>query len=88
MVPARLIRSNPFFFGLNDEQIAHIAQASHEIEVEAGYKFICEGEELDTFYLVEGGSVDITIGIPDRNVEHKFVKNDPSPAIYGAPHLI
>jgi CRP-like cAMP-binding protein len=73
VVIIRLIRSSPFFFGLNDEQMAHIAKASREIEVEAGHKFFCEGEELDTFYLIEGGSVDITIGIPDRNVEHKFV---------------
>jgi CRP-like cAMP-binding protein len=73
VVIIRLIRSSPFFFGLNDEQMAHIAKASREIEVEAGHKFFCEGEELDTFYLIEGGSVDITIGIPDRNVEHKFI---------------
>lgn len=73
MVPSRLIRSSPFFFGFNDEQIAHIAKASQEIEVETRYKFFCEGEELVNFFLIEKGSVDITIGIPDRNVKHKFV---------------
>jgi CRP-like cAMP-binding protein len=74
MVPNRLIRSSPFFFGFNDEQIAHIAKASQGMEVDAGHKFFCEGAELDNFFLIKKGSVDITIGIPDRKVRHTFVE--------------
>lgn len=73
MVLARLINSVPFFNGLKDGQTDQIAKVSHLMDVEAGYKFFSEGDELDTFYLIEHGFVDITIGIPDRTVKHKFV---------------
>lgn len=73
MVPTRIIRDSPFFYGLNENQIAYIARVSQEIGVESGHKFFCEGEKLDTFYLLKEGSVEITIGVPDRNVKHTFI---------------
>jgi len=73
MLAVRMIRWSPFFIGLSDEQVAHIARVTEEMDVEAGSWFFSEGEELDTFYLVQEGAVDITIGIPDRNHEHKYV---------------
>ena len=73
MLVKRIIRWSPFFVGLNDEQIAYIARVSEQTEVKTGDCFFVEGEELDTFYLVQKGSVNLTIGVPASNKEHKFV---------------
>ncbi len=73
MLAVKRIRWSPFFTGLSHDQIAHIARVAEEYEVEAGTVFFSEGDNLDTLYLVQEGSVDITIGIPDREQEHKFV---------------
>ena len=73
MLAVRRIRWSPFFTGLSHDQIAHIARIAEEYEVEAGTVFFSEGDNLDTFYLVQEGTVDITIGVPDRDREHKFV---------------
>ena len=73
MLAVTRIRWSPFFTGLSDDQVAHIARAAEEYEVEPGSVFFNEGDDLDTFYLVQEGSVDITIGVPDREEEHKLV---------------
>ena len=73
MISVKQIRWSPFFTGLSEEQIAHIARAAEEYEVEPGFVFFNEGDDLDTFYLIQDGSVDITIGIPDQEEEHKLV---------------
>jgi CRP-like cAMP-binding protein len=73
MVLNSLIRWSPFFSELKDEQVAHIARAAHEEKVESGHIFFHEGEELDTFYLLKQGSVNITISVPDRNQKHSLV---------------
>lgn len=73
MLAVKMIRWSPFFTGLSEEQIAHIARAAKEIEVVADHIFFSEGDELDTFYLVQEGTVNITINIPDRNQAHSFV---------------
>ena len=74
MLAAKMIRWSPFFTGLSDEQIAHIARAAKEIDVGTGHIFFKEGDSLDTFYLVQEGTVDITINIPDRDQEHTYVE--------------
>lgn len=73
MMLASSIRWNPFFSGLDDDQIAHIAKASRKMDVESGYEFFHEGEEIDAFYLVKEGTVSLTMGIPDREKKHTFV---------------
>ena len=73
MLTVKRIRWSPFFTGLSHGQIAHIARVAEEYEVEAGNVFFSEGDNLDTFYLLQEGSVDIAIGVPDREKEHKFV---------------
>jgi len=73
MFPKGTFRWSPFFVGLDDEQIACIARVSKQAEYKPGDCFFVEGEELDTFYLVQEGSVNLTIGVPASNKEHKFV---------------
>ena len=73
MLTAKMIRWSPFFVGLSDEQIAYITRAATEIEVGTDHIFFNAGEEIDTFYLVQEGKVDITIDIPDRNQVHLYV---------------
>ena len=74
MVLSRMIQNNPVFSELKIDQIDHFAQASHEIEVNAGHKFFSEGDELYSFYLVKEGIVDITIGVPSNEVKHSFIQ--------------
>ena len=73
MLAVKMIRWSPFFTGLSDEQIAHITRAAKEIEVGTDHVFFNEGDELDTFYLVQEGKVDITINIPERDQVHSYV---------------
>lgn len=73
MIAGRRIRWSPFFAGLSEDQVAHIARFASEFEVEPGFVFFSEGDDLDTFYLIQEGAVDITIGIPEREGEHKLV---------------
>jgi len=74
MLTVKMIRWSPFFAGLSEEQVAHIARAAKEIDVGTGHIFFSEGDTIDTFYLVQEGTVDITINIPDREHEHTYVE--------------
>ena len=74
MLAVKMIRWSPFFVGLSEEQVAHIARAAKEIEVGTDHIFFNEGDELDTFYLVQEGTVNITVSIPDRGQEHSYVE--------------
>jgi len=73
MLTVKMIRWSPFFAGLSEEQIAHIARAAKEIDVGTGHIFFSEGDTIDTFYLVQEGTVNITINIPDREQEHTYI---------------
>ena len=68
MVSPELIRRYPFFADLSTEQIAILAQAADEVEVEAEQYFFHEGDELDRFYIVVEGQVGILVDLPDPAV--------------------
>ncbi len=72
MISTELIRRYTFFAGLNPDQLKHVAQVAQELNVEAGYSFFREGDELDTFYIVTEGIVDLAIEIPDQLKEHSL----------------
>lgn len=74
MIAIREIWWSPFFAGLNQDQIQVIAKASQEFQVEEGYVFFEEGDNLDRFFLVKEGTVDIILEIPDLNQNHLFAK--------------
>ncbi|MEW6717014.1 MAG: cyclic nucleotide-binding domain-containing protein [Chloroflexota bacterium] len=73
MISTELIRRYPFFAGLTKDQIATLAKVANEVHVERGHSFFREGDELNTFYMVVEGSVNITIGIPDQFKRHSLV---------------
>lgn len=73
MISTELIRRYPFVAGLTLEQTKKLAQAAQEINVDAGYTFFRENDELDTFYIVAEGIIDLAIEIPDHLKEHSLV---------------
>jgi hypothetical protein len=46
-----------------------LARKGEELTVEAGHLFSYERERLKNLYILLNGNVDITIGIPERNVK-------------------
>ncbi len=69
MISAELIRRYPFFACLTDDQILKLARIGEELTVEAGHYFFYERDRLKNLYILLKGNVDITIGIPERNVK-------------------
>ncbi len=73
MISPELFRRHKFFADLDPQQINVLVAASREQLVEAGHYFFHAGEELEKFYFVIAGEVDIVISVPDRSQEHRFV---------------
>jgi CRP-like cAMP-binding protein len=74
MVPIELIRRYPFFAGFNQDQVTDLADVANQVSVQAGYKFIKEGEWLTNFYLVLEGTVGIIIKVPDREMDQSLTR--------------
>lgn len=72
MVSPETIRAYPFFSGFSYNQIVELSMAAIELEVEPGYTFIREDQEIHHFYLVVEGKVSICVSIPHRDVVHTF----------------
>lgn len=72
MISLELMRPYPFFAGLSQDQVNSLAQVADSMTVETGHKFFHEGDELNSFYLVQEGTVSIIIGVTDRNVEQSL----------------
>jgi CRP-like cAMP-binding protein len=68
MVSIELLKRYPFFASLTNGQLKSLADSGEIFEVEAGYQFFQSGDELGTFYLVNGGRVAINIEVTDRSV--------------------
>ncbi len=64
MISPELLRRYPFFAGLSHEQIVALAKVAEEVDIEPGYYFFHEGDEVENFYLVVEGEVAIVIEIP------------------------
>lgn len=74
MISPELIRRYSFFAGLEKYQINMLSMLGDEINVEVGHYFFREKDELKHFYLVVEGTVDIVIGVTDRDQEQKLVE--------------
>jgi CRP-like cAMP-binding protein len=74
MVPLEMIRRYPFFAGFSHEQLVDLSTVAAEISVNAGHKFLSEGDRLTNFYLVQEGTVGITINIPDLKIEQTLTR--------------
>lgn len=74
MVSPELLRRYPFFAGLTHEQLVALAKTADEVEVEAGHRFFSEGDELNSFYLVTDGNVDIVFEVTASDVKQPVSK--------------
>lgn len=73
MISIELIRRYPFFAGLTDEQMITLANKGTLEAAYAGHDFFLEGEELDRFFFVTEGKVDIVVGVTVHDSEQEFV---------------
>ncbi|MCP4358986.1 MAG: Crp/Fnr family transcriptional regulator [Chloroflexi bacterium] len=67
MVSPELLRRYPFFAELEHKHIVALAKLAKEENVDVGYVFFNEGDELDKFYIVLEGAVSIFVQVPDPN---------------------
>jgi CRP/FNR family cyclic AMP-dependent transcriptional regulator len=68
MISNELLKRYPFFASLNNDQLKSLADAGKVFEVEEGYRFFQEGDELDTLFLVEDGRIAIVMEVTDHSV--------------------
>jgi CRP-like cAMP-binding protein len=67
MISPEILRSYPFFSCFSHAQLDELALAADDLHVAAEHRFFVEGERLTHFFLLQDGSVALTIKIPDRN---------------------
>lgn len=72
MVSPEMIRAYPFFSGFTLDQVVDLSMAARELEVDAGYTFINENQEVHHFYLIREGKASICIAVPHRSIKHTF----------------
>jgi CRP-like cAMP-binding protein len=72
MVSPEMIRAYPFFSGFTLDQVVDLSMVARELEVEPGYTFINENQEVHHFYLIRDGKASICIAVPHRQIEHTF----------------
>ncbi|PIE90245.1 MAG: hypothetical protein CR997_06560 [Acidobacteria bacterium] len=65
MISTDKTRTHSFFSGLTLPQVEKIASLAQELEIEEGYLFFQSGDQLDYFYLIERGHVNICMEVPD-----------------------
>ena len=63
-----LIEQQPFFKGLNPQNLRALAEAALEMEFEPGQVIFEEGSPANRFYLILKGRVELAAEMEDRNV--------------------
>ena len=63
-----LIRQQPFFKGLNTQQLQLLAASALEMKFETGATIFEEGSPANRFYLILTGRVELSSEMEDRNV--------------------
>jgi MFS family permease len=56
-----LLRSNPIFAPLPESTLEQVASSLDEVRVPAGHQVVRQGETGDRFYLVEQGTLDVSV---------------------------
>ena len=74
MISKELLRRYPFFSGFSDDQLDFLASVGNDLHVDIDHFFFKEEDEIDCFYLVMEGNVNITINIPDRKLGQSLVQ--------------
>jgi CRP-like cAMP-binding protein len=69
MVSPELLRRYPFFAGLSHDQLVALAMTADELDVSAEHRFFREGDELNSFYFVVEGDVDVVFEVPASGVQ-------------------
>ena len=77
---AELLRDVPFFRGLDRVDLARLLGALEEVRLKAGDVIAAEGSEGDALYLLQVGSVAITVASPDGELSLREVS---APAHFG-----
>ena len=80
-----LIRAVPFFSGLTRLDLARLVGTLDDVDAPAGSLLVAEGEPADALYLLETGSVDVTIATPDG--QRRLAQID-APGYFGEMGLI
>jgi MFS family permease len=57
----KLLRSNPIFAPLPESTLEQVATSLDEVRVPAGHEVVRQGEAGDRFYLVEQGTLDVSV---------------------------
>jgi len=70
MISTELLRRYPFFSGFTHDNLLKLAGAGTEMQVDSGHYFFHEGTELDRFFLLVEGAVNIIMELPVQNVVH------------------
>ena len=61
---ANLLRQMPLFADMDAQQLQLVVSTLHEENVEAGTVIIHQGEQGQTFYVIESGRVQVSISTP------------------------
>ena len=69
MVSLEIIRRYPFFSGLNMDQIVSLAKVADEVSVPGGHYLHLEGDDLNSFYLILEGEVNVITTLPQKDKE-------------------
>jgi len=85
MISIEVIRRYPFFSDLDLNQLGVLARAAKEISLEAGEQVFPENEELQYFYFVLDGKVDIVIRAP--RMYHGGNGHERAKALEGPPSI-
>jgi MFS family permease len=57
----RLLRGNPIFAPLPESTLEQLADSLEEVRIAAGHEVVRQGETGDRFYLVEDGTLDVSV---------------------------
>lgn len=74
MISTELLKRYPFFAGLNFGQLKSLAGSAQIFDVDAGYIFFQEGDELEMFYLVDDGRAAIIMEVTNQSVNQPLSK--------------
>lgn len=69
MVESQDWKDSTFFEGLNTQQLETIASVSRTLDVEEGFLFFAEGDQVDHLYIILQGRVDICLDVVEERTE-------------------
>jgi len=84
-----LIKSSQLFWGLSEDQIDELVPLCEEQSFDAGLRIITEGDEADSFYIIEQGKValEMEIRIGSRTRRQAVIDVLGSNEVFGWPAL-